>query len=61
MVSSQDALIAGVIALAPHKIAVILLLSTMLLDIKPASRFLHIILFSSALPLGLFETYLPVL
>ena len=53
MVSSKADLMAGIIALLPHKIAVLLLLSTMLLEIKSYSRLLHIIAFSSALPLGL--------
>ena len=52
MVSSKADLMAGIIALLPHKIAVLLLLSTMLLEIKSYSRLLHIIAFSSALPLG---------
>lgn len=53
MVSSKADLMAGIIALLPHKIAVLLLLSTMLLEIKSYSRLLHIIAFSSALPLGI--------
>ena len=53
MVSSKADLMAGIIALLPHKIAVLLLLSTMLLEIKSYSRLLHIIAFSSALPLGM--------
>ena len=59
MVSSKADLMAGIIALLPHKIAVLLLLSTMLLEIKSYSRLLHIIAFSSALPLGMIQNWWP--
>ena len=52
MVSSRADLLAAITALLPHKIAVLLLLSSMLLEISTYSRLLHILLFSSALPTG---------
>ena len=58
MVSSKADLMAGIIALLPHKIAVLLLLSTMLLEVKSYSRLLHIIAFSSALPLGMDQNWI---
>ena len=54
MVSTQADLLAAIFAILPHKIAVLLLLSSMLLEIKPYSRFFHILLFSLALPTGTF-------
>ena len=38
MVDSKDQLIAGLIALIPHKVAVLILLSTMTLEINQMSR-----------------------
>ena len=53
MVDSKDQLIAGLIALIPHKVAVLILLSTMTLEINQMSRFIHITVFSMALPSGI--------
>ena len=53
MVDSKDQLIAGLIALVPHKVAVLILLSTMTLEINQMSRFIHITVFSMALPSGI--------
>jgi len=53
MLSTQADLLAAIFAILPHKIAVLLLLSSMLLEIKAYSRFFHILLFSLALPTGL--------
>jgi len=53
MVDTKDQLIAGLIALIPHKVAVLILLSTMTLEINQMSRFLHITTFSMALPSGI--------
>ena len=53
MVDSKDQLIAGLIALIPHKVAVLILLSTMTLEINQMSRFIHITVFSLALPSGI--------
>ena len=56
MVSTKADLLAVIFAILPHKIAVLLLLSSMLLEIKPYSRFFHILLFSLALPTGTFTS-----
>jgi hypothetical protein len=49
----NDSLIPGVLALIPHKVAVLLLLSTMGLEINARSRFVHFMIFSAALPAGI--------
>ena len=53
MVSSSDDLITGIVALLPHKTAVLLLLSSMLIKVDRVKRSIYILIFSSALPLGI--------
>ena len=53
MVSSSDDLITGIVALLPHKTAVLLLLSSMLIKVDRVKRTIYILIFSSALPLGI--------
>ena len=53
MVSSSDDLITGIVALLPHKTAVLLLLSSMLIQVDRMKRVIYILVFSSALPLGI--------
>ena len=52
-VKDQSDLIAGIVALLPHKVAVLLLLSTMLIKVNKGKRLVLIAIFSSALPLGI--------
>jgi len=53
MVSSREDLVTGVMALLPHKTAVLLLLSSMLVKVDRMKRCVHVAIFSSALPLGI--------
>ena len=53
MVSSREDLVTGVMALLPHKTAVLLLLSSMLVKVDRVKRCVHVAIFSSALPLGI--------
>ena len=53
MVKSSDDMVTGIVALLPHKTAVLLLLSSMLIKVDRIKRICHICVFSSALPLGI--------
>jgi len=53
MVASRDDLVTGVVALLPHKTAVLLLLSSMLIKVDRIKRIIQIVIFSSALPIGI--------
>ena len=52
MRDTEDEILAGLLALIPHKLTVLIVLSTMTLEINRISRFIHILLFSIALPIG---------
>ena len=52
MRDSKDEIIAGLLAIIPHKLTVLIVLSTMTLEINRISRFIHIMMFSIAMPIG---------
>ena len=52
MRDSEDEIMAGLLAIIPHKLTVLIVLSTMTLEINRISRFIHILLFSIAMPIG---------
>ena len=53
MRDSNEHMIAGIIGIIPHKVAVLIILSTLTLEINRISRFVHITIFSAALPVGI--------
>ena len=53
MRDSNEHMIAGIIGIIPHKVAVLIILSTLTLEINRSSRFVHITIFSAALPVGI--------
>merc|ERR1719495_2352700 len=53
MRDSNEHMIAGIIGIIPHKVAVLIILSTLTLEINRISRFVHITMFSAALPVGI--------
>jgi len=52
MRDTEDEILAGLLAIIPHKLTVLIVLSTMTLEINRISRFVHILLFSIAMPIG---------
>ena len=52
MRDTEDEILAGLLAIIPHKLTVLIVLSTMTLEINRVSRFVHILLFSIAMPIG---------
>ena len=52
MRDTEDEILAGLLAIIPHKMTVLIVLSTMTLEINRISRFVHILLFSIAMPIG---------
>ena len=52
MRDTKDEMLAGLLAIIPHKLTVLIVLSTMTLEINRISRFVHIFLFSIAMPIG---------
>ena len=53
MRDTNEHMIAGIMGIIPHKVAVLIILSTLTLEINRISRFVHITIFSAALPVGI--------
>ena len=53
MRDTNEHMIAGIMGIIPHKVAVLIILSTLTLEINRISRFIHITIFSAALPVGI--------
>ena len=53
MRDTNEHMIAGIIGIIPHKVAVLIILSTLTLEINRISRFVHVTIFSAALPVGI--------